>query len=102
MTPTINDRLGPEGIGQIMGMGGLQEQMATAQAMRDQKAPQGQTVRNGIYVGASPLEHLSTGIQRYKGKKDVKRIAGEQKAARTSVWDLLRERNPTPEYGAPT
>jgi hypothetical protein len=82
-----------EAIRQIMGLGELRDKKAYAQQLRDMKMPEGRYVRRGIYVGASPLEHLATGIRKFKGKRDADRIGKEQTAARekyASITDLLR------------
>lgn len=39
---------------------------------------QGRTVRNGIYVASSPLEHLTTALRQYQGQKMMRDAMGQQ------------------------
>lgn len=89
----IWEQLGPEGIAQLMKMGGLQEQLGHAQSLREAESPTGRYVSNGrVYTSGSALEHIVSGYGKYKGGKDVKRIQGEQEAGRMSIVDLLRNK----------
>ncbi len=73
-------------------MGDLDRQMATAEGLRDKEGPQGRGgigTRN-IYVAANPLSHIASGVSKYRAKKDITRLADEQKDARKALIDLLR------------
>lgn len=90
----------PDAVDSVLGMGELNRQMAQAEALRDSSGPEGRYVANGkIYVAGNPLEHLSTGLKRYKGHKDTKRIATEQQDAKKALIDLLRGPKPEAELG---
>jgi len=56
----------------------LDEQMASANALRDAPPVNGQVV-NGVLVGGGGLEGVARGIGMYKGGKEAKRIAEERK-----------------------
>ena len=71
-------------------------QMELAEGLRYAKAPEGRAAGR-VFVAANPLEHLATGIDRYRGAKEMKRLEGERKdisgkqtEGRAKYWDLLR------------
>lgn len=77
----------------------LQQQIEQAQALRDAQAPQGSYSRSGIYVAASPLEHIARAAQGIKAQHDLKKLYeqqqglfGEQVAGRQTYLDALRNR----------
>lgn len=80
------ENLTEEDIQQLMELGilpdqlqSLQSQIDTAQALRDREAPRGQRVGpSGVYVAASPLEHLSYALQGIKAGKDIDRLRQDQ------------------------
>ena len=81
----------PEAVSSILGMGELNRQMSTAEGLRDTEGASGRYTSGGrMFTQANPLEHLAVGLRRYKGGKDTKRIAGEQKDAKQAFIDLLR------------
>jgi len=87
-----------DAVDSILGMGGIDRQMAQAEALRDKAGPQG---RGGLgtrntYVAANPLEHISSGVEKYRAKKDIKRLDVESKDARKALIELLRNRKSTP------
>ena len=74
--PIMTQGMTPELIQQLMQLGIIPEQLEQTQAdiLRggdDQRheGPQGRTTR-GIYTAASPLEHIVSGMRRYKGRQD--------------------------------
>ncbi len=78
----------------------LQSQIEQAQKLRNAEGPQGQTVRSGIYVAASPLEHIARVMQGMKAQKDLDRLYGEQQGlfsqqvqGRQAFVDALRGRD---------
>lgn len=78
---------------QYAGMGELRVQKDRAEAMRDTEDAAGRYLNQGrTFVAASPLEHLSVGIRRYKGRKESKKIGEKQTAGRKGIIDLLREK----------
>jgi hypothetical protein len=80
----------------------VQEEKQYADALRSTPGAEGRTVRNGIYVGASPLEHIAVGYRRHKGKKGVKKAQQEQQTIRKTIVDLLRDKMEPEESVAPT
>ncbi len=82
-----------EELAQMAGMGDLERQMILAEKMRDQENLEGRYVNKGrTYVADSPIAHAVRGYGIHKGKKDAKRIAGEQTAGRQTLLDLLRRK----------
>lgn len=77
----------------------LQKQMDQAQALRDAQAPQGSYSRGGIYVAASPLEHIARVAQGIKAGRDLQKmyerqqeLFGQQVSGRQSYFDAIRGR----------
>lgn len=84
-----------DAVDSILGMGELDRQMATAEGLRDKEGPQGRGgigTRN-IYVAANPLSHIASGVSKYRAKKDIKRLAIEQKDARKALISILRNKD---------
>jgi small-conductance mechanosensitive channel len=79
----------------------LASQMKQAQALRSRQAPQGREVGN-VYVAANPLEHLASGIERYKAGKQVKELQAQSadlmgkqtKGRRAFLEALVTKRTP--------
>jgi hypothetical protein len=76
--------LSEEDIQQLMELGiapdqleSLNTQIASAQKLRDRRAPQG-TDTGRVYVAASPLEHLAYAMQGIKAGKDIDKSRAEQ------------------------
>ncbi len=89
--PSVFDN--PEAVESILGMGDLRRQMEQAQAMRNAPSPEGRYVSGGrMYVAGSGLEHLVSGIGKYKGTKAAKRIGQEQIEAKKRLIELLRNK----------
>jgi hypothetical protein len=75
------------------GMGELKKQRERAEELRDTEDAAGRYLNQGrTFVAAHPLEHLSVGLRRMKGKKEAKRIGGEQTKGRKGIIDLLRNK----------
>lgn len=77
----------------------LQQQIEQAKALRNAEAPSGRYVRGGIYVAASPLEHIARAAQGIKAQHDLKDLYqrqqdlfGQQVQGRQSYFDALRNR----------
>lgn len=77
----------------------LQKQMEQAQSLKTAAAPQGATVRNGIYVAASPLEHIARVAQGIKASKELDKLRDQQQSllqdqvsGRQSYFDAIRGR----------
>lgn len=80
------------------GMGELRKQRERAEALRDTEDAEGRYLNQGrTFVAASPLEHLSVGLRRYKGKKKSDVIGEKQTAGRKSLIDLLRDKDAVTE-----
>jgi len=80
------------------GMGELKKQAERAEDLRDTEDAKGRYLNQGrTFVAASPLEHLSVGLRRYKGKKKVEDIGGKQTEGRKSLIDLLRNKKEVTE-----
>jgi len=78
---------------QYAGMGELRVQKDRAEALRDTEDAKGRYLNQGrTFVAASPLEHLSVGLRRYKGKKKSREIGEKQTEGRKSIIDLLRNK----------
>lgn len=59
----------------------LDSQIEIAQALKDRKAPRGQTVGpSGVYVAASPLEHAAYAAQGIMAGRDMKKARLEQQS----------------------
>lgn len=105
------DNLSDEDIQQLVALGiipdqqkDLDSQMATAQAIRDKGAPQGQYSRGGVYTAASPLEHIAYAAQGIKAGHDLNKLRGEQQKllaqqirGRSKYFNKFRD---TPEHRA--
>lgn len=80
------------------GMGELRKQRERAEALRDTEDAKGRYLSQGrMFVAASPLEHLSVGLRRRKGKKESEKIGGKQTEGRKSLIDLLRDKDAVTE-----
>jgi hypothetical protein len=57
------------------------------------------------YVAASPLSHLASGVEKYRAKKDIKRLREEEKEGNRTMLELLRgaekkvEKDEDPDVG---
>lgn len=87
-------------------MEALQQQMAQAEALRSSELPQGQ-MAGRVFVAPNPLQYLATGVDRYKGAKQMQGLEGQRKdligktnTSRKSYMDaviaMLRPQNGTP------
>lgn len=57
----------------------LDDQITTAQTIRDRKAPRGQTVGpDNVYVASSPLEHAAYAAQGIMAGRDIKNARLQQ------------------------
>jgi len=97
------EQMTPEDIDALAGLGALGDdqtensrQMALAEGLRDMEGASGRHAGR-VFVAASPLEHLSVGVQKYRAAKDVKKLKSErtgiqekQTEGRGKYWDLLR------------
>ena len=88
---SIYDRLGPEGLETLLGQKSLDDQMSQAAALRDAEGPEGMYTKN-MYVAANPLSHLASGVEKYRARKDVKRLRDEEKEGLKVVIDMLRNK----------
>lgn len=77
----------------------LQKQMDQADALRYASAPEGRYVRGGLYVAASPLEHIARAAQGIKAGRDLDRLRDQQQSllqqqvsGRQAFLDALRGR----------
>ena len=59
----------------------LERQYAAAEALRNTPAPEGRYVR-GIYVAASPLEHLARVVQGFKAQEQMDELRNQQSELR--------------------
>ena len=91
-TESIYDRLGPEGLEMLLNQGSIDDQMAQAQYLRNKEGPKGLSGigKHNSYVAANPLSHLVSGIEKYRAKKDIKRLREEEKEGNRTIIDLLR------------
>lgn len=75
------------------GMGELRKQRERAEELRDTDDAAGRYLNQGrTFVAAHPLEHLSVGLRRMKGKKKADEIGGKQTEGRRGIIDLLRSK----------
>lgn len=95
----------PEELQALMALGimpeelsGLDSQIAQAQALRDSPMPQGQ-MAGRVHVAPSILQFAATGLDRYRGMKDLKGLQGQRKGlldkttdARMLYAEALRKR----------
>lgn len=65
--------------------------MARADAIRTQAAPQGRQLSGNTYVAANPLEHLASGMQRYRANEDYKKSRTARDTAMSDA-DAVRKR----------
>jgi hypothetical protein len=65
--------------------------MSRADAIRQGEGPQGRFVGQNTYVAASPLEHLASGMQKYRANEDFKASRTARDSAATDS-DALRKR----------
>jgi hypothetical protein len=101
---SIYDRLGPEGMGALLKQRGLDRQMAYAESLRDKAGPEGMGFGNSTggstFVAANPLSHLASGVEKYRAKKDIKRLEGVEQQGLKTVIDMLRgKKDPVPGAG---
>jgi hypothetical protein len=74
-------------------MGELKKQRERAEELRDTEDAAGRYLNQGrTFVAAHPLEHLSVGLRRMKGKKKADKIGGKQTEGRRGIIDLLRSK----------
>lgn len=97
-------RLGPEGLEMLLDQGGIDEQREQAMYLRNKEGPQGVRGigRMNTYVAANPLAHLTSGVEKYRAKNDIKRLRGEEKEGNRTIIDLLRgikKKEPDPDVG---
>ena len=101
---SIYDRLGPDGLEQLLGMGGIDEQREQAMYLRNKEGPEGVGFGNSTggttFVAANPLSHLASGVEKYRAKKDIKRLRDEEKEGNRTIIDLLRNKKQEPEVGS--
>lgn len=75
------------------GMGELRKQRERAEELQDTEDAAGRYLNQGrTFVAAHPLEHLSVGLRRMKGKKRAKEIGEKQTEGRKGIIDLLRSK----------
>lgn len=98
-----------EDLQQLVQLGVIDEQMAEnarqmmlQEKLRYQAMPEGRQAGR-TYVAANPLEHLSTGVEKYQAAQKIRDLEaqragmeGQQTAGRATYWDLLRGRRKTP------
>jgi hypothetical protein len=104
---SLMDRLGPEGLELLLNQGGIDEQREQAMYLRNKEGPQGLRGigRMNTYVAASPLSHLASGVEKYRAKKDIKRLREEEKEGNRTMLELLRgaekkvEKDEDPDVG---
>jgi hypothetical protein len=84
MDPSDLENMSPEEIEQLVALGIIPEQMSSmdrqykqAAALRNTQMP-GMEGNGRVMVAASPLAHLSAGVDRYLGNKQMKGIEGKQ------------------------
>ena len=69
--------------------GVLKDQAARAEALRSTPSARGRHA-GGMYIAANPLEHLGTGLSRYKGYKDLEKSDEERLELSKTMSDALR------------
>lgn len=92
----------------------LRDELETNYGLLTQQSPQGQVAGNNqfsVYVGASPLEHLASGIQKYQagkgireGKKGLEGLSADKEAGLSRVQqgmlaEILREKEEEQKRG---
>jgi hypothetical protein len=75
--------------GDQLELGGLEEQMARAEALRGTATPEGRD-SGRVYTAANPLEHLGTGIQRYRAGKRMQDLEGKQGEVRARIGENVK------------
>lgn len=75
--------------GDQLELGAQEKQLAQAQALRDQVAPEGRS-SGRVYTAANPLEHLGVGIQRYKAMKKAEGIEGDMAERRRRIGENVK------------
>lgn len=98
---SLMDRLGPEGFETLLNQGGIDEQRDQANLLRNQEGPKGMHTRS-MYVAANPLSHLASGVEKYRAKKDIKRLRKEEKEGNRKMLELLRGADKKVEKADPT
>lgn len=78
------DNLSEEDLQKLIGMGiipdeqaSLEDQIKQAQMVRNRSGPEG-TYTRGMYVAASPLEHIAHAMEGIKAGKDLKNLRAQQ------------------------
>ena len=86
------DRLGADGMETLLNQGGIDEQRTQAEYLRNKEGPTGigGIGRMNTYVAANPLSHLASGVEKYRAKKDIKRLREEEKAGNRTIIEILR------------
>lgn len=92
----------------------LRDELETNYALLTDESPQGQVAGNNqfsVYVGANPLEHLASGIQKYQagkgireGKKGLEGLSADKEAGLSRVQqgmlaEILREKEEEQKRG---
>jgi hypothetical protein len=73
-------------------MEGVNRKLSYAEALRGLATPEGRYTGGGrMYTAASPIEHLATGLARWKGRKDVDKYSGELSESRKKLLEFLRK-----------
>jgi len=85
------DRMGPEGLEGLLGMKGMDRQLEHAQALRDKEGPKGMHTRS-MYVAANPLSHIASAVEKYRAKKDIKRLGEDEKGYIKQIASYLRDK----------
>jgi len=95
-------QLSDDKIMELMQLGGIPDAQSEEQTMlsdalrrrRNEESPQGRTVRNGIYVAASPLEHLGSWVKQGRIEGDIEdarmmanALRDQQARGRAAGWD---------------
>lgn len=75
--------------GDQMELGGLDEQMARAEALRNAPTPEGRQAGR-VYVAANPLEHLGRGITQYRQGKRMQDIEGKRGEIRGRIGENVK------------
>jgi hypothetical protein len=78
-------------------MGANNRAIEQAMKLRNTPGAEGRYHRSNIYTAASPFEHLSVGLLRMKGKKDLTKAEEKQMEAKQAIIDALRRKKPKPE-----
>lgn len=75
--------------GDQLELGGLDEQMARAEALRNAPTPEGRQAGR-VYVAANPLEHLGRGIGQYRQGRKMEDIEKKRGEARGRIGENVK------------